>query len=273
MRNLLDHVDDFLRAASEARHVGLLTDFDGTLVPAESRPDQAQLPDRTRDLLRDLARHPRITVAVISGRALDDLRVRIGIERIWYVGNHGYEIASPDGKVERLFDPEELEVLRVLEEELRRETAGIPGVLFEPKGPILALHVRGVPSEELPRVESIFQSAVEQHRRRLMVDRGPGVFEARLRGSSNKGASVRRIHGTLPSGTLTVYAGDDRTDQDAFRAVRGRGISVAVVPASELADYAAAAPAEWIGVLERLREILQARPAGPRPARPRKRRE
>lgn len=269
MRPLLEHLDEFLATASEARHLCVLSDFDGTLAPLELRPDRARLADASRELLRSLARQPRTTVGILSGRSLDDLRSKVGLDRLWYVGNHGYEVSSPSGEQFLLYDPLELEVLTTLEEDLRSQTAGIPGVLLEPKGPILALHFREVAPEAVERVERIFQNALEQRRRKLMVSRGHCVLEARLRGSSNKGTAVRRIRGTLPSGTLVIYAGDDLTDQDVFRELRGRGCSIAIGAPTKLADYTLPGPGDWDRILERLLKALQARSAPPRSGRTR----
>ena len=78
-----------------ARHILLLSDFDGTLAPIVARPKAAALPMETGQLLQDLACQPHTTVVVISGRALSDLRAKVGIRGITYAGNHGLEIEGP----------------------------------------------------------------------------------------------------------------------------------------------------------------------------------
>jgi trehalose-phosphatase len=264
VRALALHVDDVLREIAGARHLALLTDFDGTLVPFAERPELATLPRDARDLLASLSALPGVTLGIVSGRALDDVSGKICLPGIWVVGNHGFEIQAPGGQRYELFERSELSLLADLEADLRRRAAAIPGAWVEPKGPILAFHFRGAREEERDPAERAFLEAVSPRRRRLMVVRGSCVLEARLRGTCNKGTAVRRIAGTLPRGSFLLYAGDDITDQDAFRAVRGRGNSISVGVPSDLADYHAPGPGAWLDFLGRLFLHLQGRATAPR---------
>lgn len=78
-----------------ADQVLLLSDFDGTLSPIVGRPEEAVLPDGTRRAIEALAAHQRFGVAVVSGRALSDIKNKVGIQNITYAGNHGMEIGGP----------------------------------------------------------------------------------------------------------------------------------------------------------------------------------
>ncbi|HXA96545.1 MAG TPA: trehalose-phosphatase, partial [Candidatus Dormibacteraeota bacterium] len=74
----------------------LMTDYDGTLTPIVDDPADAVLAEQTRQDLLRVARSPRGSVAVISGRALEDLRTRVAIGEAIYAGCHGLEIAGED---------------------------------------------------------------------------------------------------------------------------------------------------------------------------------
>lgn len=247
-------VEPRLRAASR---LCILCDFDGTLAPIVDRPEEAVLPKATRETLESLAGASRAVVGVVSGRALDDLLPRLGLEGIWVVGNHGCEIRSPRGEIRRTYDEADLARMAAVAGELERATATVPGVGLERKGPIVAVHYRRVDRARRIEVERAFLGVIERHRRELMMSRGHCVLEARLRGIGDKGVAVRQICRTLPIGSLTIYFGDDVTDRDAFREVRHGGLSVEVgVEETVLADHTLKDPAAVAEALRRLEALV-----------------
>lgn len=273
MRNLADHWEEFALRLANARRVCVLTDLDGTLIPLEDLPEQAQLTSPGRRVLEALHESGRVTVGVVSGRRLRDLVRQVGLKGIWYVGNHGYEMRTPGGEEHRFFEPEDVQILDQVRDELEKETASIAGVLLEHKGPIVTLHYRRVDGALVPDVERAFLKVVERHHRRVMVARGISVLEARLRSSCNKGAAVRHIRKELPMGTLVVYFGDDVTDRDAFRELRQVGISVEVGGGdSALADYTADGPAAVVEILKKIDDELKKRKSTKKVGRRAKRR-
>jgi alpha,alpha-trehalase len=225
------------RIAASAR-ICVLSDFDGTLVCLESHPDLPRLKGDARRVLEDLRRGPRVILGVVSGRALADLVPRVDLPGIWYVGNHGYEMRNPRGEERRFYEPEDVAYLAGVRDEMGVTLREVPGVLLEHKGPVLAVHYRGVPEDRVGDVERGFLSVMDRHRNRLMIGKGHAVFEARLRGGANKGRAVSHIRHELPAGTLIFYFGDDLTDRDAFRELRGVGVSVEVGGGdSSIADF------------------------------------
>ena len=72
----------------------ILLDVDGTLAPIVDRPDDAEVPAETRDLLAELARRYAL-VAAVSGRPALEARRIVGLEEIAYSGNHGFELLLP----------------------------------------------------------------------------------------------------------------------------------------------------------------------------------
>jgi trehalose-phosphatase len=125
---------------------------------------------------------------------------------------------------------------------------------------VVALHYRRAAADRVPDVERTFLRVVERHRRAVMMGRGHCVLEARLRGNCNKGTALRFIRRQLPSATLIVYFGDDITDRDAFRALKGLGVSVQVgTDDPGLADYTLPDASAVVGALLRIDERLRAR--------------
>lgn len=263
--DLRRHWNELLPRLQESRGVCLLSDYDGTLTPLVDRPEDATLDAEMSRILGALARNPRVVFGVVSGRSLEDLRSRVGLPGIWYVGNHGYEIVSPEGRERRFYEKDEASFLAGVADELARATSPFPGVLVENKGPVVAVHYRRVAAESVSDVEKAFLSVVDRHHRRIMIARGWCVLEARLRSGCNKGMAVRFIRQELPAGTFMLYFGDDLTDRDAFRTLRRWGVSVAVGPDEGLAEYTLPDPGAVRESLGRIEEIL--RPPRERPSR------
>lgn len=92
---LFDHLPKLATSIAAARHFVLFLDFDGTLAPIVSDPTQAYMPAETRKSLTALAGTEKASIAIVSGRALSDLRERVGMRKITYAGNHGLEINGP----------------------------------------------------------------------------------------------------------------------------------------------------------------------------------
>ncbi|HYE99488.1 MAG TPA: trehalose-phosphatase [Planctomycetota bacterium] len=273
MTNLLTAWKGFEPRLVSARRICVLSDFDGTLAPIVERPDLALLPEEARRAMSALAANRRVVLGVVSGRALGDLYPRVNLPDLWYVGNHGYEMRSPQGDLKRFYEESDLKLMAVVADELERAAAGVPGALVERKGPVTALHYRKVEPARAVEAEQAFLRVVERYHRHAMVSRGHMVLEARLRSSCNKGMAVRHIRKDLPAGTLVIYLGDDLTDRDAFREVRGSGVSVEVgVAETAVADYTLADPGEVAELLRRLSRQLEDRPTRIRPGRSSRRR-
>lgn len=253
MRDFFDAWPEVAERIDRAGAALLLTDFDGTLVPLEDQPETVTLPGATRSVLEEIKTNARISLGVISGRNLEDLEPRVGVAGIWYVGNHGFEMRTPAGEKRVFYGEEEAEYLRAVEREVALETKGIPGVLIENKGPTLAVHYRKVDADRIARVETIFRAAFYRHQKRLRMISGNCVHELRLREGFTKGTAVRLIHKESTRYPLTFYFGDDVTDDDVFRTLKGVGIGIRVGPrASRLADYTLKGPGQVLEALIRI---------------------
>ena len=197
----------------------VLSDVDGTLAPIVPDPSAAGVPEDVRKLLHALAGQYGL-VGCLTGRPALEARRLVGLESIFYVGNHGFELLSP-GAAEPTADPAlrgREDRARAFAESLDEAWLGSVGLRREDKGPIQAFHWRGAPGEATARMRA--QEVAALARARDLVPRwGRKVLEVRPIAGIDKGSATMRLvrdHGL--SGAL--YGGDDVTDLDAFRALR-----------------------------------------------------
>ena len=254
---------DPLSAAPE--RCAVFFDLDGTLAPIVTRPEDAGVPAHARRLVERIAGRYALA-GVVSGRRAAEARRILGLERITYVGNHGFEVLRPAAAaadpLPALAGKEKLAAgFASAVDPARLDAAGLR---IEDKGAIVALHWRGAADEaESELVAS--EIAAQAEAAGLHTHRGRMVIELRPPIEVGKGDAVAAL---LAEASLEAafYAGDDRTDVDAFRALGElveagrlqRAVRVAVLsaesPASvaEAADLAVDGPAGFVAVLEAL---------------------
>lgn len=207
----------------------LMLDYDGTLVPIRERPELAVMPKSVRAVLIQLQGNPEYELAVISGRSLADIKNMVAMPGIVYAGCHGLEIESPQWKYQQ---PEALAMIPLMQElegRLKKDLAGLPAVWIENKRLTLAIHYRSASSKESKKLESCVQALHVQYQPQVRLDRGRKVYEFKPDIQWGKGDVVdllmdaRQRHNPYP-----IYIGDDLTDESAFRAVAGCGLSILV---------------------------------------------
>jgi trehalose 6-phosphate phosphatase len=221
----LDEIEVQLRAALA---VLLCFDFDGTLAPIVDSPDLAELPAPVRRLLLQLARRENVTLAIISGRSLDDLRQRVGVADWIYAGNHGLEISGPGLTFVEPSAAACQETLHQLANNLGSRLQSVSGVLVEDKGLTVSVHYRQVAAEDGEEVRRQVHAALSSTSHPFVLNTGHMVYEIRPRVYWNKGDAIHWIaeqRGMTHS--LPVYMGDDATDEDAFAALTD-GITIKV---------------------------------------------
>jgi trehalose 6-phosphate synthase/phosphatase len=222
--------------------MALFLDYDGTLTPIARRPEDAVFSDAGRQVLQQAARTPNLDIVIVSGRSLADVQQMVGVPGLTYVGNHGFEIDGP-GISYRHADGEQV---RQPLEAAARELAGltVPGAWVERKGVSLSYHLRETPSTAWRQAERHATRIMSRHR--LRVSTGNAVIEGRPPLEWDKGQAVlyvlsRRHGANWPARVRALYIGDDLTDEDAFRSLRGIGRSICVAasppPGGTLADY------------------------------------
>lgn len=212
--------------------MALLLDYDGTLTEIASTPEQATLPPSTRSLLRVLSHRPRMTVAVISGRSLNELRRLVMVRDLIYIGNHGLEMWQ-NGRQAGLILPQcSQEAVARIRSQLATLVAEIPGALVEDKGLSVSLHYRLVPQRLERHLMGAFAREIAPllHSSGLTVLHGKKVIELRPRVNWTKGHAARWVMKQIRRrSVLPIYIGDDVTDEDAFRALT-EGITIRVGP-------------------------------------------
>ena len=195
----------------------LFLDFDGTLVELAPTPDAVQVGDEVRSLLNVLNVVLGGRLALLSGRAIADLRQHVHELDLALSGSHGLERMHSTGALEAPETPAGLgEVIR----EFRRLGKLHPGVLVEEKPAGVALHYRNAPD-----AEEICQAAAKRLARStgMIVQAGKMVVELKD-SASDKGRAMERFMGEQPfAGTLPLFLGDDLTDEHAFAAARRMG--------------------------------------------------
>ena len=223
----------------------LLLDYDGTLSPIAENPGKAAMPRGTKSLLQDLSRNPYCKLGIISGRSLQNLKKVIGVAGIIYAGNHGLEIESPKIEFESQVSARAKSTMRNIAADIKKRLSGIKGVLIEDKGMTLSVHYRLVGKKDMPALEKIFLETTSPYtdRERVVVNSGKKVFEIKPPVNWDKGkvalwlfARQQFISGLKD--VLPVYIGDDSTDEDAFKALKRKGLTVFVgLPGNSKADY------------------------------------
>jgi len=238
----LEHVEEITGRSDQ---LAVFLDYDGTLTAIVSDPKEALLSDSMRQTLRTLA--TQAPVAILSGRELEDVRKRVAIDGIVYAGSHGFDIAGPR-RLRRQEATKFLPALDAAEKELREKLAGIAGALIERKRFSIAAHYRKVNESDFPILERVVSEVAEQHRELRRME-GKKVYELLPCTDWDKGKAVLWLlenlgleHGKV----RPIYIGDDRTDEDAFRALGqcGVGILVSEQPRPTAASYSLKDPTE-----------------------------
>jgi len=223
-------------------------DYDGTLTPIRDRPEEAVISDSMREAVRRLAE--RVPVIVVSGRDREDVQQLMGLDNLIVAGDHGFDIWNPiGGTIQHEEGGSFAGLLREVEAKLERELADIPGVLIEPKMFSVAVHYRLVPEEQRPHVKETVDATLNESPQELKVTPGKMVFEIQPKLDWDKGKAVLYLLKTLDldrDDVVPVYLGDDITDEDAFRAMEGKGIGILVGSADGPEDASRATTADYM---------------------------
>jgi trehalose-phosphatase len=250
----LEHVQEIARRGDR---LAVFLDYDGTLTPIVSHPEDAWLSESMRQTLRSLA--ARVPVAILSGRDLDDVRGRVLVDGIVYAGSHGFDIAGAGG-LRRELGAAHLTVLDAAETELREALDEIPGAQLERKHFSVAAHYRNVSQEDAFKVALAVEAVAARHRELRRIN-GKKVYELLPDIDWNKGKAVLWLLETLGldgRNGLPIYIGDDRTDEDAFRALEKRGVAILVSkhPQVTAASYWLKNPDEVECFLQKITDLL-----------------
>ncbi|HEX5514310.1 MAG TPA: trehalose-phosphatase [Gammaproteobacteria bacterium] len=237
----------------------LLLDYDGTLAAIAPRPELAILTPQMRATLVQLAE--RCPLAVVSGRDLSVLQQLVGLPGLVYAGDHGFSLLDRSGRQQTL--PELADFLPLIaqtEARLRELLGPIPGILIERKRYSVAVHYRLVADSDLEQVQALL-AEIASGTARLKSLPGKKVLEFLPALDWHKGRAVEWLLQQLDpqAERYPIYLGDDLTDEDAFRPLRGIGLGILVRDSDRptAARYVLDGQAEVQVFLDRLLETIR----------------
>lgn len=234
----------------------LLLDLDGTLAAIVARPGDAVVTASAKRTLSRLRIALSGAVAIVSGRPIADVDRMLAPDRLPVAGIHGIERRDADGGLHMSdIDYERLDsVVRTLDE----QTANSDGLLVERKPGAVSLHYRARPDLQSD-CERIVSALVDAHPGIVLL-RGKMVFELKMN-DRTKAEAVRDFMTEPPfRSRRPVYAGDDRTDEDAFQAVVALGgVAIKVGDGETAAGYRASGTPEFLNWLALMSDHMEDR--------------
>uniref|UniRef100_A0A2M3Z5I9 Trehalose 6-phosphate phosphatase n=1 Tax=Anopheles braziliensis TaxID=58242 RepID=A0A2M3Z5I9_9DIPT len=222
--------------------LALLLDYDGTLAELMSHPSLAQMSEEMRQALRNIADSGKAFVAVISGRDVDGVKEKIGLENIIYSGNHGLEVLYPNGTRHNQGIPKDVaENFNKMIDHLNREVVH-HGSWVENKRVSITFHFRETEQKYVAEMARSAKEIIESYGYR--ANEAHASIEGKPPVQWNKGLAAEYILGTSfdPNWRQrkVIFAGDDTTDEDVMRMIKGSGRSFRVTKDKALvtnADY------------------------------------
>eukprot|EP00871_Galdieria_phlegrea_P003111 jgi/Galph1/3800/GphlegSOOS_G2450.1 len=213
------------------RKVVFFLDYDGTLSPIVDDPDTAFLPKETKAALEKLTQ-AGIPVAIVSGRSRTKVQNFVNIDSLFYAGSHGFDICGPDGFiVAHQVAKDVLPVLAEAAEQAKQRIIGLfPGAAMEDNLLSKTIHYRRCYPEAVAEIEMILDDILKDYPQ-LRKTYGKCVFEIRPKIDWDKGKAVEWLMSALALNSpdiVPIYIGDDRTDEDAFRVIGKKGVTVIV---------------------------------------------
>jgi trehalose 6-phosphate phosphatase len=236
LRHLFCNLEKIFLKLKQADRLVVFLDYDGTLSPISSCPNKAALPNLTRKTLKDIVKNKKITVSIISGRMLKQVKKMVGIKGIYYAGCHGLEmennaLACFSGKLKKakiIIKHAKLELKKSL-----KDSMFLRHVKIEDKGLALGLHYRRAKKHDIKRIRKIFYATIKPYMlsKDIVLEKNKKVLEIKPNINWDKGSYCIYFLSKIKCGhkkVLPVYIGDDKTDESAFAALKGEAITVFV---------------------------------------------
>jgi len=198
-------------------------DFDGTLAPIEPHPEKVQLPYDIQQRLITLSRYAPI--AIITGRAVQDMQKYMGFSPDFIIGNHGIE-GLPDWNQHA----ESYQMIcgawvQKLSAAFQESAMADPGIWIENKRYSLSVHYR--PTPDIDHLEEKLKNLFTQLTPVPRVISGKQVFNLLPHGAADKGMALAKLMSSYHFHSA-IYVGDDVTDEDVFRLRRSDVLTVRV---------------------------------------------
>lgn len=252
------NLSSFLHKVSISPETIILLDYDGTLAPFRKERSKAFPYRGIKKILTELISLNNCKIIIVSGRSVSDIRLLLDLEKypeIW--GCHGAERITEDGTLLKT----ELSQQTIKDLDEAKEAVIKKGLWdrCEQKYSSLALHWRDLPPIKIKNLKKIAVTIWGDiiRRNNLTISDFDGGIEIRPE-NITKGNVVDSILNQSREGMSVIYMGDDFTDEDAFRALKGKGLSILVKPEfrSTEADIWLKPPGELLDFLYNLAEAL-----------------
>ncbi|KAL3830445.1 hypothetical protein ACJIZ3_019247 [Penstemon smallii] len=249
---------DEIMMASKGKQIVVFLDYDGTLSPIVEDPDRAIMTNEMREAVRDVAKF--FPTAIVSGRCRAKVYNFVRLSELYYAGSHGMDIKGPSnghkhkkGNETVLCQPA-IEFLPMIDEvykTLLEKIKYIPGATVENNKFCLSVHFRCVDEKKWGELADEVKSVTKDYQQ-LRLTQGRKVLEIRPTIKWDKGNALEFLLESLgyaeSNNVFPVYIGDDRTDEDAFRVLRNRGLGVGILvsktPKETKASYSLQEPSE-----------------------------
>ncbi|HCM43758.1 MAG: hypothetical protein UY39_C0005G0004 [Candidatus Kaiserbacteria bacterium GW2011_GWC2_49_12] len=227
MHNLRESRKKVLARVASAKHIALFLDFDGVLSPITRDHRKALIGARTKKLLVACAK--QFFVAVISGRALKDVRRRVGIRGLSYGGNHGLEWKFNSKNFSVPVPTSNRRILDMILRDCRALSKQFLGLSLEDKDLTISIHYRMVSPRFRKHAITAISKVLDTYVKggKLTVVGGHMLFNIRPNTRWDKGSVALWMLKRLPKGTLPISLGDDVTDEALFRTLRN-GVTIRV---------------------------------------------
>ena len=211
----------------------LFLDYDGTLTPIVKHPDLAKLKPEHRSILKRLSKQKNIRMAVVSGRSLREVKNKVRVPGIIYAGNHGFELQGSKLRFQHPKAKSAQKILKKIHAVLQKKFKPFKGIFSENKKYTLSIHTRLANIADEKRAWKILNEAVQPYLKKsqIKITHGKKVWEIRPKINWHKGAIVKWILKQplfQKESPLSLYLGDDKTDEDGFKAIGKKGLGIRV---------------------------------------------
>ncbi len=209
----------------------IFLDYDGTLTPIVSRPEDAIISNEMKATLKSLA--SKFTVAIVTGRDKEDVENLVNLDELIYAGSHGYIISGPNNLFMEHPDSKKIipkldEIQKKVEKKLKEKTVGTQ---IDRKRYAIGIHYRNARPEDEEIVYDIANQILDEHKEHK-IGEGKKIVEIKPNIDWHKGKAVEWILDALElsekDNIIPIFIGDDITDEDAFKTLQDKGIGIMV---------------------------------------------
>lgn len=240
---IFDNLAEVERNIKSKEKILLGMDHDGSIAEIITTMQEARMTEQMREVLMILSKNPRICLAFVSGRMIDELKSVVKIDNAFYAGNHGFQIEGY-GAEYTYKDKKVIELIEKITKEVEKNYQNIDGIVIERKIYTTSFHFRNVPQNKQESVRTEILNTLNKHKNIRIVE-GKKLFNIRPKIKRNKGVAIETIGNHFYKNNwrkhfTVIYIGDDNSDEDAFKILGDNDTGVVVnenPPENTYANY------------------------------------